>query len=212
MFSTTVLIIIITGIVSFTAFNSEKIKSNFLFWPYEIERKNQYYRFLSYGLIHGDFVHLAFNMITLYSFGEQLERLFSSPELFGENARLLYLILYISGIIVSTIPDYLRSKDDPSYLALGASGAVSAVLFACIILRPKLSLYVFFIPIAIPAYLFGILFLVISAYLARQGRSTIGHSAHITGAIYGLLFTIIATKIFSGYDAVGLFLRSIMNG
>lgn len=212
MFSTTIIIVIITCLISFTAFNNQKVKNDFLFYPYEISRSNQYYRFLSYGLIHGDIMHLAFNMITLYSFGEALEKsLYARLDVFGDRSTIFYVLLYVSAIVVSTIPDYFKNKDNPNYLALGASGAVSAVLFSGIMLQPKLSIYMMFIPIAIPGYIFGVIFLIISAYLARQGRSNIGHGAHITGAVYGLLFTIVATKLYSDYDAVGIFLRTITN-
>jgi membrane associated rhomboid family serine protease len=131
-------------------------------------------------------------------------------ETFGSNAKIFYLVLYVTALVISTIPDYFKHKDNPGYTAVGASGAVSAVLFAGIMLEPTIGLYMFFIPIRIPGYVFGIIFLAISAYLARKGNSNIGHGAHFTGAVYGLLFTIIATKLYSGYDAVSIFFRTIM--
>ncbi|MEJ7769919.1 MAG: rhomboid family intramembrane serine protease [Chitinophagaceae bacterium] len=210
MFSITLTIIVITCLVSFAAFNNEKIKSDLLFWPAAIQDQKQYYRFFSYGVIHGDLMHLGFNMLTLYSFGTMVEK-YSFASVFENKANLFYLALYLSAIVISTIPDYFKHKNDPSYLALGASGAVSAIIFAGIILNPKIELSIIFLPfLRIPGYVFGILFLVISAYLAKRGRSNIGHGAHFTGAVYGLLFTIIATKVYSGYDAMGIFYHSIM--
>jgi membrane associated rhomboid family serine protease len=212
MFSITVTIIVITCLCSFAAFNNEKVKEDMLFWPSEISSRKQYYRFFSYGLIHADFMHIFFNLFTLYSFGERLEKYtFSQFEIFGTRGKFFYLVLYVTAIIVSVIPDYFKYRNVSSYRALGASGAVSAVLFAFIILDPKLSLYIFLIPFPIPGYIFGIIFLALSAYLSRKGNSSIGHGAHFTGAIYGLLFTIIATKLYSDYNAVQTFFRIIFN-
>ncbi len=212
MFSITVTIIIITGLITFAAFNSEKVQEDMLFWPSEISRRKQYYRFFSYGFIHADLVHVIFNLFTLYSFGERLERYdFTRFEIFGSHAKIFYLALYLSAIVVSVIPDYFKHKNNSSYRALGASGAVSAVLFSCIILDPKLEIYPFFIPFPVPAYIFGFIFVALSAYLARKGTSNIGHGAHLSGAIYGLLFTIITTKLYSNYNAVQTFFRIIFN-
>jgi membrane associated rhomboid family serine protease len=212
MFSITVTIIVITCLVSFAAFNNQKVLEDLLFWPSEIKRRKQYYRFFSYGFIHLDFFHIAFNLFTLYSFGERLERYtFAQNQVFGTSAKIFYLILYVTAIIISVIPDYLKNKNNFSYRALGASGAVSAVLFACIILDPKLSLYLLFIPIPIPGYVFGIIYLAYSAYMAKQGNTNIGHATQFSGAIYGLLFTIIATKLYSDYNAVQTFLRILFN-
>src|SRR4051812_12102480 len=107
MFSINVTIIVITCLISLAALNNEKIKEDMLFWPAEIDSSRQYYRFFSYGLIHADFFHLIFNMIALYSFGDYVEKyLFSSPVLFGERGKIVYLVLYLTAIIVSPIPDY----------------------------------------------------------------------------------------------------------
>ncbi len=210
-FTITLIIIVITCIVSFAAFNSDKLKDDMLFWPTEIQNRNQYYRYISYGLIHSDFIHLGFNMLALYSFGDYIEKgLFSSPELFGQNGRLFFLVLYISAVIISPIPDYFMNKNNPAYRALGASGAVSAVVFAGIMLQPKIGISIYFLP-AVPGYIFGVLFLALSAYLGRKGNSNIGHGAHFTGAVYGLLFTIITTKVFANFDAVKAFLDAILN-
>ncbi|MBC7873794.1 MAG: rhomboid family intramembrane serine protease [Ferruginibacter sp.] len=212
MFSITLTILIITALISFAAFNNEKIKEDMLFYPAEINSRNQYYRFLSYGLIHADFLHLAFNMLALWSFGQYVEKyLFSNPNFFGEQGKLFYLILYITAIIVSPLPDYFKHKNNFSYRALGASGAVSAVIFAGIMLNPKISISLLFLPIPMPGYIFGVVFLVVSAILARKGGDNIGHGAHLTGAIYGLIFTIITTKVFADYDAVKVFLDLILN-
>jgi membrane associated rhomboid family serine protease len=209
MISITLSIIIITAITSFIAFNNEKLKEDLLFWPAEIKSRRQYYRFITCGFVHGDLMHLAFNMISFLSFGEYLEQgLFSHPALFGSNGKFVFLALYVLALVVSVIPDYFKYKDDFSYRALGASGAVSAVIFAFIMIEPMRELRVFF-AIPIKGYLFGILFLAISVYLSRRGGDNIGHRAHFSGAIFGILFTVIAAKLLANYDILGAFAQAI---
>lgn len=202
MISITMWIILITSVVSVAAFSKEKIKEDLLFWPAEIKSRGQYYRFLTGGLIHGDIMHLAFNMISLLSFGEYLEGyLFSSPDWFGSNGKLVYLALYVLALLVSVIPDYFAYKDNFAYRALGASGAVSAVIFAFIMLEPTMKLNLFF-SIPIPGYIFGALFLAVSVYLSRRGGDNIGHRAHFSGAIFGVLFMIIVGKLLANNDVL----------
>ncbi|HYC27759.1 MAG TPA: rhomboid family intramembrane serine protease, partial [Chitinophagaceae bacterium] len=155
MLSITLTIIIITCLVSLAAFGNLKIQEDLIFWPAAMRRGGQLYRFFTYGLIHADYVHLAFNMISLWSFGQFVEKfLFASH--FEDKAKLLYLLLYVLAIIVSTLPDYFKNRNNYSYRALGASGAVSAVIFAGIALEPTLPINLFFIPIPIPGYLFAL--------------------------------------------------------
>lgn len=209
-FSITLIIVIITCLVSFAAFNREKLMNDLIFWPAGIQRNRQYYRYITYGLIHADMIHLFFNMLALYTFGIYIENgLFSSPDLFGQNGKLFFLVLYISAIIISPIPDFFIHRNNPDYRALGASGAVSAVVFAGIMLQPKNIISFYFIPI--PGYIGGILFLALSVYLGKRGKDNIGHGAHFTGAVYGLIFTIIATKLFANFDAVKAFMDAILN-
>ncbi|MBC8033909.1 MAG: rhomboid family intramembrane serine protease [Chitinophagaceae bacterium] len=212
MFSITLTIVIVTAIISFTAFNNEKIKDDLLFWPAEIRSGNQWYRFITCGFVHGDLLHLAFNMLSLYSLGLVTEGdLFSSPALFGSNGKIAYLILYLTALIASVIPDYIYHKDNVGYRALGASGAVSAVIFAFIILQPARRLSILFLPIpgGVPAYVYGLVFLGISIYLSRKGNDNIGHRAHISGAVYGILFTIVAARIFAGFDVLRNFVENV---
>jgi membrane associated rhomboid family serine protease len=208
MFSITLTIIIITCLVSIAALGNQKIQEDLIFWPAAMKTPNQYYRFFTYGLIHADYLHLGFNMISLWSFGEFVEkRLFIY--LFEDKGKLLYILLYLLAIIVSTLPDYFRNRNNYGYRALGASGAVSAVIFAGITLEPMIPIRFFFIPIDIPGYLFALIFLGLSTYLAKRGRDNIGHGAHITGAVFGLVYTIVVAKVFADYDAVGAFLRAL---
>ncbi|MCG7858707.1 rhomboid family intramembrane serine protease [Flavihumibacter sediminis] len=210
MFSITLSIVIITVVISFIAFNNEKVKEDLLFWPAEIDSRKQYYRFITCGFVHGDLMHLAFNMISFWSFGEFLEvGLFSHPTLFGDNGKMMFLLLYFLALIFSVLPDYFQHRNNFSYRALGASGAVSAVIFSAIMLQPGMPLRLLFIPIDIPGYIFGFIFLGISAYLAKRGGDNIGHRAHFSGAIFGVLFTIVAAKLLADYDVMSHFIETI---
>lgn len=211
MISITVSIIILTVLVSLAAMNSPKIMNDLTFWPYEMDsRPNQQYRFLTHAFIHAGYIHLLVNMYALYSFGEMLERyVFAQPEIFGMKAKLFYLLLYVSAAVVASIPDYYLKKNNPGYRAVGASAAVCAVVFASILLNPGIGIGLLFIPIPIPGYIFGVAFIVISAYLEKRGNTVIAHGAHIYGALYGLVFTLIATKLFSNYETIQEFVRQI---
>lgn len=204
----TIAIIAITCLASFPAFSSEKLKDDLLFWPYQINKRKQFYRFITGGFLHADTVHLIFNMISLYSFGAALEN-FLFPKLFGQMSVLLYVVLYLSGIIVACIPDYFKYKDYYGYRALGASGAVSAIVFAAIIIEPTSTLRFLFIPFDIPAYIFGLIFLGLSAYLARKGQGNVGHNAHFWGGIWGVVFTWLAARSFAHKDLFKDFLEKV---
>jgi membrane associated rhomboid family serine protease len=207
-FSITLVIIIITCLASIPAFRDHSLKEKLLFWPYKMQHERQYYRFLTGGTVHADGMHLIFNMVSLYSFGVSLEK-FHYPSLFGGQSTLLYILLYLGGLVFSVIPDYFRYKDTPGYRALGASGAVSAVIFAAIAIEPTTSIYLFLIPIPIPGYLFGVIFLALSAYLAKRSADNIGHNAHFWGSVYGLLFTIIAAWALAHVNLVSRFIQMV---
>lgn len=188
--SITLIIIIITSVISFSALSKPKIIDDLIFAPPLVAQNNQWYRFFSCGLIHADFGHLLFNMLTLYFFGPAVERGFE--EIFGAGiGRWVYLLMYVSSLAVSVIPTYQRHKNDWNYRSLGASGAVSAVLFAGLLIAPSTGVMIFFIPIPIPGFIFAPLYLLISAWMDRSGRDNVNHSAHIWGALYGLAFVII---------------------
>ncbi|HET6994252.1 MAG TPA: rhomboid family intramembrane serine protease [Chitinophagaceae bacterium] len=190
-FSLTLVIVIITCIVSISAFNNHKIMSDLIFYGPAISQRNQWYRMITHGLIHADIPHLFFNMFALYSFGTAVEKVFSANCLFGNLGKLMFLILYVTALAAASIPDLMKYKDSYHFQSLGASGAVSAVIFASIVVMPKVGVGIIFIPgVRIPGYIFGILYLIISAYLDKRGDSNINHGAHLWGAIYGLLFTV----------------------
>ena len=191
----TLIIIIITAIISFTAFSNQKIIDDLIFYPPAITRQNQWYRFFTCGLIHADITHLLFNMFSLYMFGEFVERSFSSPILFAEKGKLLYIIMYFLALFVCLIPTFIKHKNDYYYRSLGASGAVSAVVFAGILLDPTAKLGFFFIPPVIPGYIFGPLYLILSTVLEKRSQDNVNHSAHIWGAILGIIFIVAAAAI-----------------
>lgn len=188
--SITIIIVIITVLVSIGGFSSQKIIDDLIFYPPAVSRNKQFYRFFSCGLIHTDYAHLLLNMLALYLFGKGVEDAF--VELMGSPGRYIYLFMYVSALLVSLLPTYFRNRDNSSYRSAGASGAVSAVIFAGLMLAPETEVYVFFIPIPIPGFIFAPLYLLISAIMDKRGGGRINHSAHIWGALYGLAFIIVA--------------------
>ena len=185
----TYLIIGITVVVSILAFNRQDLQDKLKFNAYLVLSRKEWYRFLSYGLVHADYMHLLINMFVLFSFGEIVETFFS--HYFGPRAPVYYLLLYIGGLAFSTLYDFGAHKKDPWYNAVGASGAVSAVVFSSIMLYPSGKIFLFFIPLGIPSPIFGLLYLAYSFYMAKKARDNIGHSAHFFGAVFGVAFTVL---------------------
>ncbi len=185
----TIIVIILTVIVSLITLSRQDISQKLRFNAYAIKHNNEWYRFFTYGLIHADWMHLLVNMFVLYSFGTAVESYFSF--VFPGKGIFYFIILYIGGVIVSVAPSYNKNKDNIYYNAVGASGAVSAVVFSSIIFYPTGGIRFLFIPFSIPAVVFGILYLVYSAYMAKRSRDNIGHDAHFWGAIFGIAYTII---------------------
>lgn len=209
MVTITISIVLLTSVISFTAFSNEKVMDDLIFYPPAISNRNQWYRFITCGLIHADFLHLAFNMYSFYLFGDIVEKAFTT--LFGDRGKVLYLVLYASALIVSLLPTYLSHQNDYHYRSLGASGAVSAIIFAGIFLYPTLGMGIFPIPFHIPGFIFGPLYLAISYYLANKGRGNINHSAHIWGAVYGIVFLFITSRFMSEYDLLNNFINQVEN-
>lgn len=205
--SITVIIIIITVLVSLSAFRNEKIMNDLIFYPPAVSNNNQYYRFITCGFIHADYGHLLFNMISFYFFGQFVENAFEY--IFGMAGKLLYLLMYVLALIASLLPTYFKNRDNHYYRSLGASGAVSAVIFAGILLDPANKIYLMFIPVGIPGFVFGPLYLLISAWLDRKGSDNINHSAHIWGALFGIAFMIVAGYVSNDYNAVEEFVNKV---
>ena len=185
----TIIIIIITSVVSYMAWQNGELFQKLKFNAWYIREDKEWYRFFSYALLHADWGHLLVNMFVLWSFSDIVLRFFRLD--FGNMAGLYFLLLYVGGVFFSTVFDYFKHRNNIYYNAVGASGAVSAVLFASIILYPNGRIFFFFIPIGIPAWIFGILYLVYSAYMGKRNVDNIGHSAHFWGAVYGVIFTLL---------------------
>lgn len=207
--SVTLIIIISTSIISYNAFRNTSLMDQLIFYPPAVTNDRQWYRFFSSGLLHADFSHLIFNMLSLYMFGELVEQTFDS--IFYEKGTMLFITLYITTLFVSLLPTYLNNKDNYHYRSLGASGAVSAVVFSGIFLYPLAPIGIFLIPPIIPGFIFAPLYIFISAYLAKKGGDNINHSAHIWGSVYGIVFTIISCMIFSNFQPVQNFLNEVIS-
>lgn len=189
----TIILIALNVIVSLIGFSNPGFVNKLILWPYYIKRNNEYYRMITSGFLHLDFVHLFFNMFTLFFFGRNVEIIFNQ---YGLGGNISYLLLYFSALIISDISSIQKHKNNSSYRALGASGAVSAVIFAAILFSPWNSIYLFG-AIAISATLYAILFIIYCIYMGRKGQDNVNHDAHLWGAIYGLVYALILTTIFN---------------
>jgi membrane associated rhomboid family serine protease len=208
-FSITLVIIVITTLVSIGGFSNRKIIDDLIFYPPAVGQKKQWWRFFTCGFIHADFGHLILNMYALYIFGIVVENSFTSPELFGKKGGLIYLLMYLTALLVCLLPTYRKHKNDYNYRSLGASGAVSAVIFCFILLRPLDKLGLLFIPIMIPGFIFGTLYIIASSLSERRSADRINHSAHIWGAAYGIIFLIVASSLFSSFPVLQNFIDKI---
>lgn len=182
--SVTVLLVLTTILVSWMAFERPALMTRLVFWPAAIRKSHQYDRFVTHGFVHADLQHLLFNLITLYFFGRLVEQVFD-PYI----GKLGFLLFYLSALVVAILPSWMRHRRDPSYRSLGASGAVTAVLFAFILMAPWTLIYVFFVPI--PAVLYAALFVGYSVWADLRDRDRVNHQAHLWGAGYGVLFTLV---------------------
>ena len=208
MLSVTLFILLATCLLSFLAFSNDRLTHDLIFHPPSVVNNHQWYRFFSSGLIHADFLHLAFNMYTFYMFGEMVENAF--VQIFGDTGRIFYAILYITALPASITSSFQQHRNDYDYYCLGASGAVSAVIFAGIFLYPSLGMGIFPLPFFIPAFIFGPIYLIISAYLSKKSAGSINHSAHIWGALYGILFLIVTASFFSDFRPLAHFWQEVL--
>lgn len=206
--SITLIIVGITVLVSIGAFSNQKMQGDLIFYPPAAARPGQWYRFFSHGLIHADYVHLLFNMLALYMFGKVAELNFVA--FLGKYGKLIFLLMYVLALPVAIMSTFIKQRNNRHYYSLGASGAVSAVVFSAMMMNPGAGVGLLFLPgISIPGFIFGPLYLIISAYLAKRGQGNINHSAHIWGAIFGVVFTIVVMKFFGQLDVIDLFLYEI---
>lgn len=183
---TTYIILGITVVVSILCFNNTVLFRRLSLSPYRIIHAREWYRIITHGFVHGDWVHLFVNMFTFYSFGEYIEYIFAQLG-FGNGA---FLLLYFGGMVIASIPDVIRYRNVSWYDSIGASGAVSAVLFTAIFLNPWDKILLF-AAIPIPGIVFGVLYLIYCQYMAKHSQDNINHNAHFYGAVYGFLFPIL---------------------
>jgi len=210
--SITLYIIIVTSLISIWGFNNEHIIDRLIFYPPAVKENKEYYRFFTCGLIHKDIPHLIFNMYAFFLFGqgqtkEGTEYMFGY--VFDDKGKWLYLVMYVLALAICLIPTFIKNKNNRYYRSLGASGAVSAVVFAYITLDPLRGVGLIFIPVFMPGFLFGTLYLIISYFLSKREGSAINHSAHIFGALFGVVFVLAAGAMFSHYPVVQNFIDSI---
>lgn len=202
MISSTLIIIILTSWISYEGINKPNWRSNFLFNPYAINNGREQFGLLAHSWFHADYQHLIFNMLSLYMLGSHLEATWVSE--FGTKGLVLYVTLYLAGGIASTIIPFFRHRYNSGYRSLGASGAVSAIVFATILWHPTMRLGIMFIPIPIPAYIFGPLYLLLEYYAMKRGNTGIANDGHLSGALFGILFVLMfepskATEFISNF-------------
>jgi membrane associated rhomboid family serine protease len=184
----TLLILVFTLVVSIWAFSAPSLQQRLIFNAFIVHRDGQWYRLLTCGFIHGDWLHLIVNMMVFYSFGSQVELIYGS--LFGEQALWYFIMLYFGGIVLSILPSYYKHRQDPGYNSLGASGGVAAIVFTSILFNPLQKIYLYGL-IGLPGILMGCAYLVYSIYMSRRGGGNINHNAHLWGAVYGVVYTIL---------------------
>lgn len=182
----TVIIISITIIITYYTFQNSKTFEKLLLSPFNVLHNRQYYRIFTHIFLHANWEHLIFNMLSLYFMGIAVEQI--SNEIF--DSRFFYILLYIGGGIFATSYSLFKSRNDKNTHIVGASGAVSAIVFAFILFRPMHKLYLFGLPIGIPAVLFGLLYILASFYLIKKNNDSIAHDAHILGSVWGFIFPI----------------------
>lgn len=184
--SASLILLLLTIAVSFWAWSEAKLMDACILLPDRVWHRREWWRLLTSGFVHKDYAHLGFNLFTFTFFGFEIERVCTGY--FGRGAgAAAFLLIYVGGIVIANLPTVWRHRDNPSYASLGASGGVSAVLYASIVLSPLRKLSLLFIPVGIPGFIFGGLYAAFSfAQARRRAADGINHEAHLTGALYGL--------------------------
>lgn len=195
----TLIIIGFTCLVSYSALKDRSTFEKLKHYPYQETRTKEYFRLLSAGFVHGDYIHLAINMYVLWMFGGIVEQSFGV--IYGVNmGRIVFMVMYLLNIIAASIPTLLKHKNNPQFASVGASGAVSGLVFIYIVLMPYAPLQFIFLPgLKIPAILLGVGYLIYSSYAAKKARTRIDHVAHFYGAIFGIAFLWITKPEYIGH-------------
>ncbi len=187
--SVTTVLCILIALVSIGAFNKPDWIEKLKHWPYVVYRHKQYYRWLTSGFVHGGWLHLLINLFIFWQFGEVVEHIY--VQMMGPFAgHVAYALLFLLGVIVSDLPSYAKHKNNPYFASIGASGAVSAILFSYILFLPWQMLYLYGI-IPIPGIIAGIGYLWYESYMSKKEGTGINHNAHFFGAVFGVVFTIL---------------------
>ena len=188
----TLIIVIITTVISVGAFSNRALFERLQFNPYQTWHRREWYRIITHGFLHANWAHLIINMLVLFSFGGTIERAFRmmSYHTWMKYPLLWYVGFYLMSLVISSLTTLHKHKDNVWYNSVGASGAVSAVLFCSIFFHPNMTL-LFMGVIPIKAYIFGPLYLLYTAYSARKASDNINHDAHLLGAIFGFIFPMI---------------------
>lgn len=181
----TYIFIAITALISISAFSNADIINKLIFYPAIMKRPVEWYRLLTAGFIHADWNHLIINMLSLYFFGRSAEYFLAYNGHFGVG---WVCLLYLAGIVMASVPSFINKRNDRYYSALGASGGVAAVVFYVIYYAPWAGIGIMFIPIRIPAIIYGVLYTLYSSYMSKKGMDNIGHDAHLSGSLYGFAF------------------------
>ena len=183
----TLLLVLVTAVISIIAFSNRSLLNKLMLNPWMVQHRHEYWRLLTSGFVHADWMHLLINGFVLFSFGNVVENYYGYY--FGEKSTYYFLLLYFAGILIANAPSMAKHKNNAYYNSLGASGAVSAILFAAILFSPWTKVYLFGV-IGIPGILLGPLYLYGEYRMGKQGGTNINHDAHFWGAIFGILFTI----------------------
>lgn len=183
-----IIIIAIIAIVSIVGFNNPQFLNKYMFNAYQVMHRHQYYRLITHGFLHANWTHLLVNVFVLWSFGGGLLDYFDQA--FPGRSTFLFILLFFSSLVISSLYSLTKEKNNHHYNALGASGAVSAILFASIFFNPLGKVYLYAV-LGIPGILFGIIYLIFERYSMGKGNDNIGHDAHFYGAVYGLLFPVV---------------------
>ena len=185
----TIIIVIVTSLLSYIAFQRPELMSRYDLSPYRIMQRKEYYRLFTHAFLHVDWMHLIINMLVFFSFGRYVEMTFIQMADNGiiRSGEFSFILLFLSSVLISSISTLVKKRNDPYYNAVGASGAVSAILFTSIFFSPLENVYLYGI-LPLPGIVFGILYLVYSSYMGRKSKDNINHDAHFWGAVYGLIF------------------------